>query len=110
MAAADLVALPSYNEGCPNVVIEALSAGRPVVATTVGGIPELMDETCGRLVPPMDIPALMQALDEVLTASWDAEVISSRRSRSWSDVAQDLYSVLEESLSRHAGRGEVSLG
>ena len=110
MAAADLVALPSYNEGCPNVVIEALSAGRPVVATTVGGIPELMDETCGRLVPPMDTPALTQALDEVLTATWDAEVISSRRSRSWSDVAQDLYAVLEETLARHAKRGEVSPG
>ena len=69
MAAADLVALPSYNEGCPNVVIEALSAGRPVVATHVGGVPELMDDTCGRLVAPMDTPALVQALDEVLTAT-----------------------------------------
>jgi len=105
MAAADLVALPSYNEGCPNVVIEALSAGRPIVATTVGGIPELMDDTCGRLVPPMDTPALAQALDEVLTATWDAEAISSKRSRSWSDVAQELYVVLEDTLARHAKRG-----
>jgi len=104
MAAADLVSLPSYNEGCPNVVIEALSAGRPVVATTVGGIPELMDNTCGRLVPPMDTPALAQALDEVLTATWDAEAISSRRSRSWTDVAQELYAVLGDTLARHTVR------
>jgi len=105
MAAADLVALPSYNEGCPNVVIEALSAGRPAVATTVGGIPELMDNTCGRLVPPRDTPALAQALDEVLSATWDPEAISSRRSRSWTAVARDLYAILEESLARHAARG-----
>ena len=56
MAAADLVTLPSYKEGCPNVVLEALAAGgRPVVASNVGGIPELMDDSSGRLVPAMDI-------------------------------------------------------
>jgi teichuronic acid biosynthesis glycosyltransferase TuaC len=101
MAAADLVTLPSYNEGCPNVVVEALAAGRPVVATNVGGIPELMDDTCGRLVPPRDTLALARALDEVLAQTWSAETISSRRGRAWTDVAQDLYSVLEESLARN---------
>lgn len=97
MAAADLVTLPSYREGCPNVVLEALAAGRPVVATKVGGIPELMDDTCGRLIPDHDAPALAQALEEVLAQSWSAEAISSRHSRSWADVAQDLYRVLRDS-------------
>jgi len=49
MAAADLVTLPSYMEGCPNVVLEALASGRPVVATNVGGIPEVLSEECGML-------------------------------------------------------------
>ena len=102
MAAADLITLPSYNEGCPNVVVEAIATGRPVVATNVGGIPELVDNSCGRLVPPEDTPALARALDEVLTQTWSAETISSRRSRAWTDVAQDLYSILEESLARNA--------
>ena len=62
MAASDLVTLPSYAEGCPNAVVEALSSGRPVVATNVGGIPELVNETCGRLVPAKDVPALAAAL------------------------------------------------
>ena len=101
MAAADLVTLPSYREGCPNVVLEALAAGRPVVATRVGGIPELMDETCGRLIPDHDAPALAQSLDEVLGQSWNAETISSRHSRSWSQVAEDLY----ELLNKVSGRG-----
>jgi teichuronic acid biosynthesis glycosyltransferase TuaC len=94
MGAADLVTLPSYKEGCPNVVIEAVSSGRPVVATRVGGIPELMDESCGRLVPAMDVPALTAALEEVLDAEWSAEAISARHSRSWAEVADDLLGVL----------------
>ncbi len=96
MAAADLVTLPSYREGCPNVVLEALAAGRPVVATHVGGIPELMDDTCGRLIPDHDATSLAHALNEVLSQSWSAEAISSRHSRSWHDVAQDLHQLLEE--------------
>jgi teichuronic acid biosynthesis glycosyltransferase TuaC len=52
MAAADVVCLPSYSEGCPNVVIEALACGRPVVASGVGGVPELVSADTGILVPP----------------------------------------------------------
>jgi teichuronic acid biosynthesis glycosyltransferase TuaC len=101
MAAANLVTLPSYNEGCPNVVVEALAAGRPVVATHVGGIPELVDNTCGRLVPSKDVPALTQALDEALAQTWNAAEISSRHGRSWNDVANELYQILEELISRN---------
>jgi teichuronic acid biosynthesis glycosyltransferase TuaC len=104
MAASNLVTLPSYNEGCPNVVLEALAAGRPVVATDVGGIPELMDDTCGRMVPARHVPALTQALDEVLNESWDATAISSRHGRGWSDVADDLYQILDETIDRRRAR------
>ena len=100
MAASNLVTLPSYNEGCPNVVIEALAAGRPVVATNVGGTSELMDDRSGRLLPPGDIPALTAALDQVLAESWDAEAISTTFGRSWTDVADDLHQILEETLER----------
>ena len=94
MAASDLITLPSYREGCPNVVIEALASGRPVVATDVGGIPELMDERSGRLVPVRNAEALAKALEEVLSASWDAEAISAHHSRSWADVASDVEEIL----------------
>jgi teichuronic acid biosynthesis glycosyltransferase TuaC len=93
------VTLPSYREGCPNVVIEALASGRPVVASNVGGIPELMDARSGRLVPAMDAKALKVALDEVLAETWDAAEISGRHSRSWSDVADAVEEVLEKVLS-----------
>jgi teichuronic acid biosynthesis glycosyltransferase TuaC len=102
MAAADLVTLPSYKEGCPNVVIEALAAGRPVVATNVGGIPELMDHSCGRLIPAKDPAALLQALDETLEQTWDAHAISQRHSRSWADVAHDLHQMLLQAVDQNS--------
>ena len=95
MAAADLVTLPSYMEGCPNVVLEALACGRPVVATNVGGIPEIMSNACGRLVPPRDPGTLGQALASVLDRTWDAAAISAHGSRSWSTVADELLEIFE---------------
>jgi glycosyltransferase involved in cell wall biosynthesis len=47
IAAADALCLPSHQEGCPNVVLEALACGRPVVASRVGAVPELLDEQIG---------------------------------------------------------------
>ena len=95
MGAADLVTLPSYMEGCPNVVLEALACGRPLVATNVGGIPEIMSEACGSLVPPRDPAALAQALRSVLDKTWDAAAISALRSRSWNAVAAELLELFE---------------
>lgn len=94
MAAADLLTLPSYKEGCPNVVLEALAAGRPVVATRVGGIPEILDERSGRLVPAMEAGALATALVEVLGQRWDAEEIAAQHNRSWSEVADEVERVV----------------
>jgi glycosyltransferase involved in cell wall biosynthesis len=99
MAAANLVALPSYMEGCPNVVLEALACGRPVVATRVGGIPEIMSDACGRLIPPRDPNALAQALDAVLSTQWDASSISNHWSRSWTTVARELLDIFESTTS-----------
>jgi len=103
MAAADMVTLPSYMEGCPNVVLEALACGRPVVATRVGGIPEIMSNACGRLIPPRDANALAEALEAVLSADWNAGSISAYWSRSWSTVARELLDIFE-SVAGNAAR------
>ena len=67
VAAADVFALPSWTEGLPLVVLEAMALGRAVVATTVGGTPELVTEgETGLLVPPRDVEALTAALKRVL--------------------------------------------
>lgn len=67
MAAADVFALPSYAEGLPTVICEAMNAGRAVVATTVGGIPEIVHEgETGFVVAPRDDRALAARIREIL--------------------------------------------
>ena len=66
LAAADVVAVPSRNEGMGRVIVEAMALGLPVVATAVGGIPDVVtDGECGRLVEPEDVDALAAALIEL---------------------------------------------
>lgn len=63
---ADIFVLPSYNEGLPVSILEAMSWGIPVITTTVGGIPELIeDHVNGFLITPGDIPALQSLLEQL---------------------------------------------
>lgn len=64
---ADVLCVPSFAEGVPVVLMEAMAAGVPVVASAVGGIGELVrDGVTGRLVPPGDTTALVEAINAVL--------------------------------------------
>jgi glycosyltransferase involved in cell wall biosynthesis len=94
MGASDLLALPSWAEGTPNVVLESLASGRPVVATPVGGIAEVLsDPAAGVLVPPRDAAALAGALEHALRADWDPRQVSARGPWSWSESAAALKDV-----------------
>lgn len=67
-AAADILVLPSYHEGMPMTVLEAMAAGLPVAASRVGGIPDLVDDReTGFLVDPGDAPGLADRLDFLIT-------------------------------------------
>ena len=69
-AMADVFVLPSHSEGSPNVLLEAMAARVPVVATSVGGIPEIVEnEKSALLVPPKDPEALAAAIARVLRES-----------------------------------------
>jgi teichuronic acid biosynthesis glycosyltransferase TuaC len=96
MAACDVFALPSWNEGTPNVVLEALACGRRVVATRVGGTPDVVTlDTLGALVPPGDPAALAEALEEALSREYDASVVSQAlHAPSWAESAEDLRASL----------------
>ena len=104
MAASDLVTLPSYSEGHPNVLVEALACGRPVVATPVGGIPEVVDADCGLLVAARDPAALAAGLRDALERPWDETALSRRFSRGWDAVAADTLRACEEALAAVARR------
>lgn len=93
MNAASVLCLPSYMEGVPNVVLEALSCGTRVVATTVGGIPEL-DKGDGMLtlVSPRECSSLAEALFSIKSNSDVACKVSSIAS--WQQNAHQLYSLL----------------
>jgi len=67
---ARVLVLPSFAEGLPVVIMEALALGRPVISTYVAGIPELVKPgVCGWLVPPGSVEALMTAIQSAMDAS-----------------------------------------
>src|SRR5260370_5717029 len=66
LASLDLSVLPSASESLSNVIIESMAASVPVVATRVGGNPELVSERTGILVPPDDVDALAAAIERLL--------------------------------------------
>ncbi len=62
MMQSDIFLLPSLEEGLPNVLIEAMGLGVPVIATDCGGVNELVDETTGILIPTRDAERMAQAI------------------------------------------------
>lgn len=96
MRDADLFVLPSRFDNLPCVIVEALASGLPVVSTTVGGIPELVDDRSGRLVPPDDPAALTDGLQEVI------EGLGGFDRRAIGAAARDRFSlqVVGEQLNR----------
>ena len=76
--AADLSVLTSTKEGLSNTLLESLAAGRPVIASAVGGNPEVVTPDVGILVPPRDPDALANALHRILSDRVAAERMGNR--------------------------------
>ena len=102
--------LPSISEGLPLSVMESMALARPVVATVVGGTPELLGDGGGIMVPPGDAPALADAIHELAT---DADLRASLGSRARAiaqtrfsiDVVADRTLELFEAIARAKGVG-----
>jgi glycosyltransferase involved in cell wall biosynthesis len=90
LAAADSILIPSLNEGFPRTAIEAMAAGKPIVATRVGGIPEaIIDGKTGILVPAKDIPAMAEALISLI----DDALLRERLGAAGAKLAKKNYSI-----------------
>jgi glycosyltransferase involved in cell wall biosynthesis len=103
---ANMLVLPSHSEGSPNVLLEAMAAGLPIVATAVGGVPEMVaNEKEGLLVESRNAPALAQAIErlsgeESLRVQLGKEARS--KSKSYTPVAycESLLALYERCLAQ----------
>ena len=102
MQAADVLCVPSDNEGVPNVIYEALSCGLRVVATRVGGIPEIVREDfLGRLVAAGNAAGLAQATAEICGQPAQTElIVNFARQFSWEQTAATHLRLLAGATSK----------
>jgi glycosyltransferase involved in cell wall biosynthesis len=82
MVQCDIFVLPTYTEGFPNVILEAMAAGKAILTTSVGAIPEMLDigsdEPCGLVVEPRDANALSSGLHRLMTDHQLRDVLGKR--------------------------------
>jgi glycosyltransferase involved in cell wall biosynthesis len=103
----DILVNTSHNEGTPVAIIEALAAGVPVVATAVGGVPDLLrGGDFGHLIPPGDAPALAAAVAEALAKPRENQAIIRQTVLETYDItrlARDLGALYGDLLAARRG-------
>lgn len=108
LAAAHALALPSFAEGLPVVAMEAMAAGRPVIASAIAGIPELVRPETGWLAPAGDADALVEAICALADAPLERLEAMGRagRARALARHDVDVEAAKLEGLFRALGGGE----
>lgn len=105
LAAADVVVCPSRSEGFPQVPLQAMAAARPVVATRVGGTPEVVvHDSTGILVPPEDPLALARAVDALLADPARATALGQAGRQRLADQRLTRASMVEKHRVLYADR------
>jgi glycosyltransferase involved in cell wall biosynthesis len=101
--ACDLFCLCSSREGWPNVLLEAMACGKPVVASRTGGVPEVVSSSdFGFLVDPNDHAGLGASIVEALQKKWDRQrIIQYASQHSWERVSARQQDVLDLVLSNY---------
>ena len=112
----DVYVLPSFQEGMPMALLEAMAAGLPVVATKVGGVPDLVcDPSVGTLVEPGDPTAIATGIRDLLSDQSRRERMGSNARRrvetqfSAAAMAQNYVELYQEALLRRSGGNRPSI-
>ncbi len=101
-SAANLSCLTSRREGWPNVVTESLACGTPVVATDVGGIPEILHSPQLGVIVKQNPEDVAEGIHMALSKEWNHEAISREtRMRSWEKVATEVEQTLQAAIARY---------
>jgi glycosyltransferase involved in cell wall biosynthesis len=106
----DITCLASLREGMPNVLLESLACGTPVVATRVGGVPEVVHSAeMGVLVDP-DPRSIVEGFERALRTRWDREALAHKAGkRTWDVVAAEVEDYLASSVAASARRTESKM-
>lgn len=108
-SAADCLCLASEREGWPNVVLEALACGTPVIATKIWGIPEIITSDALGILTERNEEALAQALARALNTAWNkAALVQYGRARTWERVARAVENTFAAAMHVHAHRNRES--
>lgn len=97
--------LPSFAEGLPVSIMEAFALGKPVISTYIAGIPELVDASCGWVIPAGDVPALTTALRDCLGKDEESLAGMGEVGRSRVEARHDIRrsaELLREGFEPHA--------
>lgn len=105
LAAATVLILPSFAEGLPVVVMEAMAAGRPIIATSIAGVPELVTPDTGWLVPAGDAQALADAITTLARAPAGALSEMGQTARTRVLARHDINTEAEKLTTLFASRG-----
>lgn len=106
LAGARVMLLPSFAEGLPVSIMEAFALGKPVISTYIAGIPELVDSSCGWIIPAGDVPALTAALRDCLTREEGELKTMGSVGRSRIEARHDIQrsaELLREGFEHYAG-------
>ena len=102
--AANFFVLPSYSEGNPTVMFEVIGCGRPFVGTSVGGIPEIInDDSLGILFSSGDINSLVASISKATDIEWDYNfIINNAKQYTWQNIAKQIMVIyMDEERNKH---------